>query len=182
MVSRGEYFAFFLLQALGAFLFMAIESRQAFQVNPTAASATDNADDPFLIEPPTVMNVTAAFMDMPKEVKANVEKARSETVAKLWRVTEQMNILYPENWTRIAAEEILWFQDQLTKALMLELTNSKKTRTQASSQFFYDHMQRPQEGPFVAQPGQWTFGRGFLFSVSLLTTVGKQSVFFVFLI
>ena len=48
-------------------------------------------------------------------MKANVEKARSETVAKLWRVTEQMNILYPENWTRIAAEEILWFQDQLTK-------------------------------------------------------------------
>ena len=47
---------------------------------------------------------------MPKEVKANVEKARSETVAKLWRVTEQMNILYPENWTRMAAEEILWFQ------------------------------------------------------------------------
>ena len=47
---------------------------------------------------------------LPKEVKANVEKARSETVAKLWRVTEQMNILYPENWTRIAAEEILWFQ------------------------------------------------------------------------
>ena len=53
------------------------------------------------------------------KVKANVEKARSETVAKLWRVTEQMNILYPENWTRIAAEEILWFQDQLTKGNLL---------------------------------------------------------------
>ena len=102
-----------------------------------------------------------------------MEKARSETVAKLWRVTEQMNILYPENWTRVASEEILWFQDQLTKAIMLELTSKTKWRTQASQQYFYDHMQRPQEGPFISQPGEWTFGRGFLYSVSLLTTVGK---------
>ena len=62
------------------------------------------------------------------KVKANVEKARSETVAKLWRVTEQMNILYPENWTRIAAEEILWFQDQLTKGNLLKAIDNKTVR------------------------------------------------------
>ena len=169
---------FFTSQALGAFLFMAIESRTAFKINE--GQSPEDHSEPFLVEPPTVMNVTAAFMDMPKEVKANVEKARSETVAKLWKVTEQMNILYPENWTRIASEEILWFQDQLTKALMLEISSTTKqnkhktqSRTQASQQYFYDHMQRPQKGPFIKQPGEWTFGRGFLYSVSLLTTVGK---------
>lgn len=165
---------------------MAIESRTAFKINEGQSSPEEQSGEPFLVEPPTVMNVTAAFMDMPKEVKANVEKARSETVAKLWRVTEQMNILYPDNWTRIASEEILWFQDQLTKALMLELTMAKKqqqkhkhktqSRTQASQQYFYDHMQRPQKGPFIKQPGEWTFGRGFLYSVSLLTTVGKCNI------
>ena len=62
------------------------------------------------------------------KVKANVEKARSETVAKLWRVTEQMNILYPENWTRIAAEEILWFQDQLTKGNLSKGSDNKTVR------------------------------------------------------
>ena len=165
---------------------MAIESRTAFKINEGHSRPEEQSGEPFLVEPPTVMNVTAAVMDMPKAVKANVEKARSETVAKLWRVTEQMNILYPDNWTRIASEEILWFQDQLTKALMLELTMAKKqkhqsntkhktqSRTQASQQYFYDHMQRPQsQGPFIKQPGEWTFGRGFLYSVSLLTTVGK---------
>ena len=154
---------------------MAIESRTAFKINEGQSPEEQQQEQPFLVEPPTVMNVTAAFMDMPKEVKANVEKARSETVSKLWKVTEQMNILYPENWTRIASEEILWFQDQLTKALMLELSSSQKlnSRTQASQQYFYDHMQRPQKGPFIKQPGEWTFGRGFLYSVSLLTTVGK---------
>ena len=75
---------------------------------------------------------------------------------------------------------------ELTKAIMLELTtmtkseNSAKSkwRTQASQKYFYDHVQRPQEGPFVAQSGKWTFGRGFLYSVSLLTTVGKTLIFF----
>ena len=49
---------------------------------------------------------------MPPEVRQNVDRARSETVSKLWMATEKMNILCPENWTRKAAEEILWFQGQ----------------------------------------------------------------------
>ena len=127
------------------------------------------------------MNVTAAFLEMPKEIKANVEKARSETVAKLWQVTEQMNILYPDNWTRIASEQILWFQDQLTKSLVVELTaKTQNTRTQASQQFYYNHAQRTRDGPFSGHQGEWTFGRGFLYSISLLTTVGK--LFFVIFI
>ena len=150
-------------------VFKISESRTAFNVNPEAKD-----DDPFLVEPPTVMNVTAAFLEMPKEIKANVEKARSETVAKLWQITEQMNILYPDNWTKIASKEILWFQDQLTKSLVVELTTkSQNTRTQASQQFYYNHGQRSRDGPFSGHQGEWTFGRGFLYSISLLTTVGK---------
>ena len=61
-------------------------------------------------EGPTVMNITTPLLEMPPEVRQNVDRARSETVSKLWMATEKMNILYPENWTRKAAEEILWFQ------------------------------------------------------------------------
>ena len=56
------------------------------------------------------MNITTPVLEMPPEVRQNVDRARSETVSKLWMATEKMNILYPENWTRKAAEEILWFQ------------------------------------------------------------------------
>ena len=63
-------------------------------------------------EGPTVMNITTPLLEMPPEVRQNVDRARSETVSKLWMATEKMNILYPENWTRKAAEEILWFQGQ----------------------------------------------------------------------
>ena len=58
------------------------------------------------------MNITTPLLEMPPEVRQNVDRARSETVSKLWMATEKMNILYPENWTRKAAEEILWFQGQ----------------------------------------------------------------------
>ena len=57
------------------------------------------------------MNVTSRpTIEIPLEVKRNLERARKETVAKLWQQTEEMNILYPDNWTRLASMEILWFQ------------------------------------------------------------------------
>ena len=56
------------------------------------------------------MNITTPVLEMPPEVRKNVDRARSETVSKLWMATEKMNILYPLNWTRAAAEEILKFQ------------------------------------------------------------------------
>ena len=67
---------------------------------------------------------------------------------------------------------------ELTTMTKSENSAKSKWRTQASQKYFYDHVQRPQEGPFVAQSGEWTFGRGFLYSVSLLTTVGKILFFF----
>ena len=112
-----------LYAVLGGLLFMAVESGSA---NFDSVMTLDHigSDDVVakvdVIEPPTVMNVTAVLLDMPPEVRSNVDRARSETVSKLWQVTERMNILYPENWTRIAAEELLWFQDQLSKALTQE--------------------------------------------------------------
>ncbi len=38
------------------------------------------------------------------------ERLREETVEKLWRITEELNILYKDNWTALAAREIRNFQ------------------------------------------------------------------------
>lgn len=32
------------------------------------------------------------------------------TVDRLWSITEDLNILYKENWTRLAAQEVQLFQ------------------------------------------------------------------------
>ena len=126
--------------AIGGVLFMAVESGAgAFD-----SVVLDNSDDVVtkveMLEPPTVMNVTAVLLDMPPEVKTNVDRARFETVTKLWQVTERMNILYPENWTRIAAEELLWFQDQLSKALTQEFHARIRTQVNQDQVFIIEDL------------------------------------------
>ncbi len=43
-------------------------------------------------------------------------------------MTEQMNILYPKNWTKEAAQEILNFQDLLCRKLAVEMLARYKER------------------------------------------------------
>ncbi len=120
--------------AMGGLLFMAVESGAGAFDSVMLEHRDDAVTKGDVLEPPTVMNVTAVLLDMPPEVKSNVDRARTETVTKLWQVTERMNILYPENWTRIAAEELLWFQDQLSKALTQEF--HARIRTQVTKSLY----------------------------------------------
>ena len=55
-----------------------------------------------------------------KESNKEIDKARLATVKKLWEITERMNILYPENWTRIAAQELALFQKQMVDVMVNE--------------------------------------------------------------
>ena len=158
--------------AIGGFLFMAIETRAARTSLGLAGGSSEDQERSEALEAPTVMNVTTALLEMPKEVRNNLEKARNETVTKLWIATEKMNILYPDNWTRRAAEEILWFQDQLTKAFAQEFHSWK---TQASQMNHRELAAAPEAPPVVPKPKEWTFSRGLLYSVSLLTTVGNKT-------
>ncbi len=101
--------------ALGGLLFMAVETR---------AAAGHGGEDEVVLQAVASVplsaaapNSTAAVLDsLPPEVRAEVERARSQTVERLWQVTERMNILYPENWTRRASEEMVWFQERLVHA------------------------------------------------------------------
>ena len=61
----------------------------------------------------------SSILDL-KTTNKEIDKARLATVKKLWDITEQMNILYPENWTRIAAQELAKFQEQMVSVLVKE--------------------------------------------------------------
>ncbi|KFB44016.1 AGAP004720-PA-like protein [Anopheles sinensis] len=54
---------------------------------------------------------------------------RLKTVDRLWSITEDLNILYKENWTRLAAQEVLHFQDTILRAV-------RASRTQQDSAAF----------------------------------------------
>lgn len=124
---------------MGAFTFMALEGGGFSDVIPSSVAAS---------------KPSSSRLDM--VIGADI---RSWTVDKLWSITEDLNILYKENWTRLAAQEVMEFQDSLVRALRI-----------TSSQGGY--LSR-QSGVVYYQTHRWTFSSSFLYSLTLITTIGK---------
>ena len=47
------------------------------------------------------------------------KELRTKTVNKLWKITEELNILYRENWTALADREMIKFQNELLSGTYL---------------------------------------------------------------
>lgn len=45
-----------------------------------------------------------------KRTRKQQQTSANRTVDRLWSITEDLNILYKENWTRLAAQEVQQFQ------------------------------------------------------------------------
>jgi potassium channel subfamily K member 18 len=90
-----------------------------------------------------------------------VNEMRSTTVERLWRITEDLNILYKENWTKLAAHEVIKFQDSLVHTL--KTSEPAHVRGTAGSLV--------RSGPHTKH--RWTFSSSFLYSLTLITTIGE---------
>ncbi|XP_067014989.2 potassium channel subfamily K member 18-like [Anabrus simplex] len=91
------------------------------------------------------------------------EDIRSKTVEKLWSITEDLNILYKDNWTRLAAQEVLKFQDTLVRNLRGYRKGSGAAPNGGA--LYYSHHHH-----------RWSFSSSFLYSLTLITTIGYGSV------
>lgn len=85
---------------------------------------------------------------------------RERTVERLWSITEDLNILYKENWTRLAAKEILEFQENLSHSL--------KRKSIPYESVPPTHQVRDTE----MDKRRWTFSGSLLYSLTLITTIG----------
>ncbi|XP_050299841.1 potassium channel subfamily K member 18-like [Anthonomus grandis grandis] len=121
---------------IGAFTFMALEG-DLYQDTAVAASKTN-----------------------PKSDTNIIGTLREETVSRLWSITEDLNILYKENWTKLAAEEVLVFQDALFKALK----SSEHSYSAQVSAYQQNNSHK------------WSFSSSFLYSLTLITTIGYGSI------
>ncbi|CAH1990316.1 unnamed protein product [Acanthoscelides obtectus] len=120
---------------LGAFIFMALEGG-LYQDTAVAASKAN-----------------------PKSDNTVIGELRTETVDRLWSITENLNILYRENWTRLAAEEVLVFQEALLK--ILRNTETSYVTSGTGTMTYYQNFHK------------WSFSSSFLYSLTLITTIGK---------
>lgn len=112
---------------------------------------------------------------------SKVTQLRNITVSKLWNITDQFNVLYKENWTSLVSREIVHFQQQIIDAV-------KDGDVDPGS---LDHLVPPvipsktPSTSLIASPpqaqvhsqSQWSFAGSFLYSLSLITTMGELRTF-----
>lgn len=85
---------------------------------------------------------------------SEIADIRNNTVHKLWSETYKLNVLYKENWTVMAIKEIEHFQRELIKAI-------KNGHT-------------PDVGDDGHQQStRWSFTDSWMYSISIITTIGN---------
>lgn len=95
------------------------------------------------------------------------EESRNKAVQNIWNITVHLNILYKQNWTILAAEELNNFQEKLLEKLWQEKLYLETIN-------YNQDAQRTTEQP----PTHWKLGKAFLYSMSILSTIGKSVFFF----
>ncbi|XP_006569276.1 TWiK family of potassium channels protein 18-like [Apis mellifera] len=143
---------------LGSFIFLAIEG---------------GTDDAGILLQQRTLAATMAGGDQPGRrnttawLKQVGHEARAKTVENIWIITESLNILYRENWTRLAAQEIARFQDQLVKRITEDMIATQNGGTYVGS---------PATERRLPAEYEWNFAKAFLYSLTVLTTIGCGSI------
>ena len=57
----------------------------------------------------------------------DIDERRLVTIARLWNITETLNVLYRENWTMMANTEIINFQNELIASIKQEMRGDRQT-------------------------------------------------------
>lgn len=140
---------------LGAFIFLAIEGTAAKVHQKTLATTSYQAENQKTVQTPKLNGSIA---------QASAE-LRSQTVESIWEITVSLNILYKENWTRLAAQEIARFQEKLVARVAADVSAQ------------YGGARALESAPaLVIDDYEWNFAKAFLYSLTVLTTIGMYDL------
>lgn len=127
---------------IGSFVFLALENHRnvGSSIQVSASMSPDRRGT----------NLTTAILNSLQTEQ--IQQLKSDTVRNIWDITLNMNILYPDNWTKMTSEEVGNFQRTLVERIVTVVENATV-----------------QEVPYP-----WNFPRAFLFALTTLTTIGKH--------
>lgn len=97
------------------------------------------------------------YIESPREVatKHGVRESRRWHVNRLWNLTEQLNILHPDNWSRLAEEVVANYTLEVYKATKNDGWDGKGD---GESEL------------------QWSFAGSMLYSATVITTIGNSII------
>ena len=134
---RMSFILFFLAYvSVGAYIFLALESTGDTSPPTEEVRAADVAGDQLQLQ----------------------EMMTHQLLERLWDITESLNILYKENWTQLASNEMAKVHGAI---LQLDKKNDCHNHREPSS--------TTTVGPRV----QWNYPMAFLYSLSVITTLGN---------
>ncbi|XP_046387114.1 uncharacterized protein LOC124156550 [Ischnura elegans] len=162
---------------LGSFIFMAIEggvdlSGPGQPEAPTPRRLNGSSSSPGGGIPPASPSSSLGSSPWLLGVSAG---PRERTVESIWDITVSLNILYRENWTRLAAEEVAKFQEFLVQRLAEEW-GPPPTRGGPLPARPLGSAGMVRDAPHHHGHHEWNFARAFLYSLTVLTTIGYGSV------
>ncbi|GFG28924.1 hypothetical protein Cfor_05289, partial [Coptotermes formosanus] len=155
---------------LGSFVFLAIEGGgngssdgvHYHRPSTSLTAVTSNVDNQ---RRPQGQNSSQDMSESASSwLKRVSDESRARTVENIWDITVSLNILYRDNWTRLAAQEISRFQDQLLQRLTEEMRHGTWPPGAGRDQ-------QMKERGITSSPYEWNFARAFLYSLTVLTTI-----------
>ncbi|XP_050548640.1 potassium channel subfamily K member 18-like [Daktulosphaira vitifoliae] len=111
-----------------------------------------------------VNNLTAALL------AAAGQESRARTVESIWEITVNLNILYRENWTRLAAQELNRFQEDLIRRL------SQQMEIESAAVSYHTSSSGRDNGDLIDTGFEWNLATSFLYCLSILTTIGYGNI------
>uniref|UniRef100_A0A182K1R4 Potassium channel domain-containing protein n=1 Tax=Anopheles christyi TaxID=43041 RepID=A0A182K1R4_9DIPT len=155
---------------LGSFIFLAIEGG-ASQMQQRTLASTNRHQKQLPVSNNNNNNNhhgrhDTANLTFPQLILLEAVEARQKTVENIWDITVSLNILYRENWTRLASMEIARFQEQFVNRLLEEMTQINNMQHAVAATGGGGHE------PGHGQDNNWTFAR--YGSVAPRTVLGRM--------